>query len=364
MKREQRTFEMEEFRAIAEESDKVPRITGYAAVFNKWSEDLGGFKEKIAQGAFRKTLQTADVRALFNHDPNYVLGRTSAKTLELEENNTGLRVSITPPGTQWANDLLVSINRGDVNQMSFGFRVIDDEWQDKPSGIQRVIREVDLFDVSAVTFPAYPQTSVQLRDMLHSEGIDLDALTQVMIRHERGMYLRSEDLEFLTKAIGVLRGIYESRVIPKDVSRELADEGEAWAKLRLEEFSEESWENLSDAEKRRIAGHFAYAESMPPKTFGALHLGHHRASDGAVVWRGVAAAWQRAGQVAGLSDSDLNGIYSHLASHYQQFDKEPPEFDNLEPDDQEIRDQEEARLQLLRRRVELARLRRVCDLKD
>jgi len=364
MKKELRTFEMQELRAVAKDDDKTPRITGYAAVFNKWSEDLGGFKEKISPGAFRETLKTADVRALFNHDPNYVLGRTSAKTLSLEENNTGLKVQITPPGTQWADDLLVSINRGDISQMSFGFRVIEDDWHDKPSGIQRVIQEVELFDVSPVTFPAYPQTSVALRDMMKSEGLDLEALTRVMIRHERGMSIKPDDIEFLQRTMGFLRGIYEERVIPKDVSRDLADRGESWDKLRLQDFTEESWENLSNAEKRKIAGHFAFSFSMPPETFGDMKLGHHRASDGAVVWRGVAAAWQRAGQVQGLSDSDLNGIYSHLASHYKQFDEEPPDFNSLEPEGQEPRDQGEARLQLAKRRVELARLRKVCDLKD
>jgi len=232
MKKEKRTFQMEEFRAVAEEEDKTPYITGYAAVFNKWSEDLGGFKEKIAQGAFRKTLQSADVRALFNHDPNYVLGRTSSNTLELEENNKGLRVKIVPPGTQWANDLLVSINRGDVNQMSFGFRVIDDDWEDKPSGIQRTIREVELFDVSAVTFPAYPQTSVQLRDMLHSEGIDLDALTRLLIRHEREMSLHPEDVEFLQKTISFLGNILEPKL--EDSDPEVLEDGRGQEEARLQ----------------------------------------------------------------------------------------------------------------------------------
>lgn len=150
------------------------RIEGYAAVFNEWSEDLGGFREKIRPGAFAKTLQEADVRALFNHDSNYVLGRNRAGTLELAEDTRGLHFRVTPPETTWAADLLQSVRRGDINQASFGFRTIRDEWKratETGDIARRELIEVELYDVSPVTFPAYPATSVQARslDMLMAQ---------------------------------------------------------------------------------------------------------------------------------------------------------------------------------------------------
>lgn len=146
--------------------DAQGRLEGYAAVFGQMSEDLGGFRESIVSGAFAATIAADDVRGLWNHDPNFVLGRNRAKTLELSEDSTGLLYRITPPDTQWARDLMVSISRGDVNQSSFGFQTIKDEWQGGDNGRTRSLIEVKLFDVSPVTFPAYPQTAVGVRSLV------------------------------------------------------------------------------------------------------------------------------------------------------------------------------------------------------
>lgn len=141
------------------------RLVGYAAVFGELSENLGGFREKIAPGAFAKSLG-GDVRALFNHDPNLILGRTKAKTLALHEDQRGLMVEITPPDTQAARDVIESIRRGDVDQMSFGFRTKKDDWEETDKGeIVRTLIEVDIFDVSPVTFPAYPTTEIAVRSL-------------------------------------------------------------------------------------------------------------------------------------------------------------------------------------------------------
>jgi HK97 family phage prohead protease len=147
------------------DGDEPQKIKGYAAVFDRWSEDLGGFREIIRKGAFSKTVSKADVRALFNHDPNYVLGRTKSGTLALTEDDKGLAIEISPPDAQWARDLMVSISRGDISQMSFGFRVPKngDKWTEENGKTMRELLEVELFDVSPVTFPAYPQTSVGVR---------------------------------------------------------------------------------------------------------------------------------------------------------------------------------------------------------
>ncbi|MBO8158836.1 MAG: HK97 family phage prohead protease [Thermosyntropha sp.] len=141
-----------------------PRLVGYAAVFNTLSEDLGGFREKIKPGAFANSIKTSDIRALWNHNPDFVLGRNKAGTLALEEDERGLRIEIVPPDTTWAKDLVESIRRGDVDQMSFGFRTKKDEWDESdPRNIIRTLVEVELFDVSPVTYPAYPATSIGIR---------------------------------------------------------------------------------------------------------------------------------------------------------------------------------------------------------
>jgi len=170
MEIEVRQYPITEIR-VQRDSGKPAQIIGYAAVFNAPSEDLGGFREYIAPGAFSRTLKEgADVRALYNHDPNYVLGRTKSGTLELSEDKKGLRIANTPPDTQWARDLTVSIERGDVDQMSFGFIARKDQWEEGEGEggskkVTRTLLDVDLVDVSPVTFPAYPDTTVAVRSM-------------------------------------------------------------------------------------------------------------------------------------------------------------------------------------------------------
>lgn len=161
--RERRAFALTEIRVADAAGDEPPAIEGYAAVFNSESEDLGGFREVIRPGAFKKTIGEADVRALVNHDPSLVLGRSRANTLELKEDIHGLRVKIVPPATSYAHDLMESMRRGDIDQMSFGFETVRDEWHIAGDVITRTLLEVRLFDVSVVTYPAYPQTSAQVR---------------------------------------------------------------------------------------------------------------------------------------------------------------------------------------------------------
>ena len=159
--RERRTFEIPELR-IADEGDG-PRVTGYAAVFDQWSENLGGFREKIEPGAFAGAVG-GDVRALWNHNADYVLGRTASGTLRLSEDDHGLAFEVDPPDAQWARDALATMRRGDVNQMSFGFETVRDHWEQGEDGeAKRTLLEVRLHDVSPVTFPAYPQTNAQVR---------------------------------------------------------------------------------------------------------------------------------------------------------------------------------------------------------
>jgi HK97 family phage prohead protease len=137
-------------------------IAGYAAVFNSVTDIGGMFREQIAPGAFKSSM-AGDVRALFDHDTSHVLGRTKSETLRLKEDAHGLAVEIDLPDTQTGRDLRESMTRGDIDGMSFGFRVTKQEWDESGEIPLRTIREVELFEVSVVTFPAYADTEVALR---------------------------------------------------------------------------------------------------------------------------------------------------------------------------------------------------------
>jgi len=157
--------ETRSFVFIRAESQEERKLQGHAAVFGQPTEIGGWFREQIQRGAFRSTIQKDDIRALFNHNPDYVLGRNTAGTLALAEDDEGLKTTIDPPDTQFARDLAVSIERGDISQMSFAFEVLEEEWK-KGEGKEldlRTIKKVKLFDVSPVTFPAYEGTDIGMR---------------------------------------------------------------------------------------------------------------------------------------------------------------------------------------------------------
>ena len=160
---ERRTFNVRDVEVRAE--DGKMRLSGYAAVFNDSSVPLP-FKESIAPGAFRKTLsETPDVRLLINHE-GLPLARTKNGTLKLEEDERGLRFDADLADTQEGRDIYELVKRGDVDQMSFAFRVIRQKWNEDRS--RRVLTEVSLADgdVSVVTYPAYPTTTVEAREHL------------------------------------------------------------------------------------------------------------------------------------------------------------------------------------------------------
>lgn len=136
-------------------------IAGYAAVFNEPAQ-IGSFTEVIRAGAFSRALrERQDVRLLFNHDSNKVLGRSRSGTLVLSEDGTGLHFECKLSDSPTANDVLMMIERGDVDQCSFTFEPKEDRWSEH--GRKRELLDVNLFDVSPVTFPAYQGTSVSAR---------------------------------------------------------------------------------------------------------------------------------------------------------------------------------------------------------
>ena len=167
--------EMRQTRTIASEFNtredgEAPKIEGYFAVFNSIYNIGPGMSESIAPGAFRDTL-AEDIRALVNHDTTLVLGRTSAHTLELREDERGLwgRISINPKDTD-AMNLYERVKRGDVSQCSFGFEIVREDTEIGEDGsVHWTIQEVRLYEVSCCTFPAYENTNISAREEQRKE---------------------------------------------------------------------------------------------------------------------------------------------------------------------------------------------------
>lgn len=162
--------------ASLRQTDGKTKICGYAAKYNLWSLDLGGFREMIKPGAFDNALkEKQDVRGLGNHLEWQVLGRSTVATMTLTSDDIGLYYEIDPPDTSYARDLITSIERGDISQSSFAFavRANGSVWKliEDPNGNwrndrwERELSDLDLFDVSPVTFPAYPDTTVAIRSL-------------------------------------------------------------------------------------------------------------------------------------------------------------------------------------------------------
>jgi HK97 family phage prohead protease len=164
----ERRYRTQEFRVSPQ--GESPKIAGYAAVFDSPSEDLGWIEE-IDPHAFDSVMASAhDVRALWNHNSDVVLGRETAKTLSLSIDARGLAYVIDPPDTQIARDLLVSMRRGDVRESSFGFVVARDQWTDNPDGTvtRRILEFAEIVDVSPVAFPAFTSASAGVRSLPES----------------------------------------------------------------------------------------------------------------------------------------------------------------------------------------------------
>lgn len=214
---ERRTYSVRDVEARAD--DDGMRLAGYAAVFNDSSVPLP-FKESIAPGAFRKTLtETPDVRMLINHE-GLPVARTKNGTLKLEEDDRGLRFEADLADTQEGRDIYELVKRGDVDQMSFAFRVIRQRWNDDRS--RRVLTEVSLADgdVSVVTYPAYPTTTVEAREHIMQamkalkEGRDIDEATMSVLQSIFNDM--SEGHEYIMKALGVFESLMNDRAYDDD----------------------------------------------------------------------------------------------------------------------------------------------------
>ncbi len=293
-------------------------IRGKGAVYNTETVIGGWFRERIAPGAFASAIgPTSDVRALFNHDPSRVLGRSTNGTLRLEDSADALDYEIDiNPNDPEACATAAKIARGDVSGSSFGFTVAvgGDEWDDSEADKLplRTIRSIrELFDVGPVTYPAYAEATSEARDRARA-----------------------------------LQTARECRDVPANVSTKKADPATSWSLPTLADFTKDAWGDLTKVEQNHIAGHYAWRGG---DAFGDLHLPHHRPSDGAIVLRGVIAAAGRLDQLAG---GDKAAIRAHLEAHYHAFDLKAPWEDDSKAMqarvEQRLRETDDDRDRLLR----------------
>lgn len=185
------------------DGDSGVTLTGYASTFNE-PYDMGWYQETVDPGAFKRTLgRTPDVRLLINHD-GLPLARTSSGTLSLDTDSRGLRVSADlDPSDPDVAALVPKMRRGDLNQMSFGFRTDEDDWSKDMS--QRILRGLDLHngDVSVVTYPANPGTSAGVR----GAGPNLEAIMAALRCLERRAAPADELVAVLSQALGYFTAI-------------------------------------------------------------------------------------------------------------------------------------------------------------
>lgn len=168
-KKETRTVDITNI-TTRNKDDEPLMVSGYAAVFNSRTSIGDYFDEQIAPGAFNRTLkENNDIRALFNHDWNVVLGRTKAGTLKLSEDERGLKFELELPNTTAGRDLAKSMERGDINQCSFGFNATEETWDYNSEPALRTINEAELYEISVVSIPAYEDTEAAL---VRSKEID------------------------------------------------------------------------------------------------------------------------------------------------------------------------------------------------
>lgn len=219
MKRHGRIFET---RFEVREDGDGPLIVGHGAVFNSESVDLGGWREVIAPGAFKRTLrQNPDVLSFFNHNPSQVLGRTTSKTLTVAEDLEGLAYQVRPPDTTWANDLLTSMRRGDIRGSSFMFEAVKVEWGKAEDGADlRTVTEAKLYELGPVTFPAYPAADSAVRSLLvdlgEESGLDFRTLASAFARCRDGVGLLDDDRTAIAAAIERLTAILPAETAPSD----------------------------------------------------------------------------------------------------------------------------------------------------
>lgn len=187
----------------ARQDHDVIRITGYGAVFNKQYRVMG-FREQVAPGAFTKTLvDNPDIRGMFNHSPDFLLGRTKSGTMDVEEDKRGLRYEIRADALDpQAKSVARKIARGDVDGSSMAFFVHQEDWDEKDGKpTLRTIKEVELIETGPVTMPASPSTTSKIQRALEETGIDFEALTGFAIKRRAGFSLEMAEEDIVAQTI-------------------------------------------------------------------------------------------------------------------------------------------------------------------
>jgi len=198
------TFEIREL-----DEDGGMTFEGYASVFNSRSENLGGFHEVVAPGAFKRSLQSRnDIKLLFNHDTGSVLGSTRAGSMTLTEDEVGLKVRAELPNTTLGRDTAELIRTGLIDSMSFGFSVVRDTWDE--SGTNRTLNAVRIHEASIVSFPAYAGTagtvSVRGLDAVAQRAkVDADELADALLKIESGDELSTDEAQMLSRVVDELK---------------------------------------------------------------------------------------------------------------------------------------------------------------
>lgn len=224
---EQRDYTLSNVTIERRSNGEGAKLVGHASVFDSESLDLGGFVEIVKRGAFERSLKENDVHAFVNHNSDMVIGRNVAGTLRLSEDETGLRTEIDLPDTTYARDLAVSVERGDITGMSFGFRVRagGQTIYERDDGLlQRELTDIDLMEVSTTPIPAYPATDVARRSL----GLDTENITEEDLSN---YVIDASGSEMLTR----MKSIRDSIVLREKRSQD-------WVEVR--ETSEDSVEIL------------------------------------------------------------------------------------------------------------------------
>ena len=227
-----RTFEC---RAEVRQEEPMPghlrAIEWTPIVFDEFSDPLFNWVEIIEDTALDKALEAPDTRALVNHDPNLLMGRTTSfdlpngeKTLRLWKEDGGIKAKNYPPDVEYARALLASAERGDMREASFQFYIEESRWEgdvDNPVHVLEVINP--LIDVAYVTFPQYPQTSIDMRSTCEALGVEFDAVRNVIVKNKLGLGITEAERGIVTKARGLFDGLLSAP--SGDEGGEVTDEG-------------------------------------------------------------------------------------------------------------------------------------------
>lgn len=213
--REVRAFPLTDLqvRAVDDHAGAL-RFTGRAIVYDSLSEDMGGWRERIVPGAATRTLgQSPDVRFLINHDANLLLARTAAGTATLAEDDQGVMVEADMADVSYARDLAVSLERGDIDQMSFGFWVTADGWAGNTHEVFGI--DLDGGDVSVVTYPAFAATSAELRSAAaratgQAAVPEPEQVTRALAEYRAGKVLSAANRQLVADAHDALGALLEA----------------------------------------------------------------------------------------------------------------------------------------------------------